>query len=519
MQAQYDAVIVGSGFGGGVSACRLAEAGWRVCVLERGRRFGRGDFADELKEAPRLAWHHKVNPGGLYDVRLFGDVSVLCASGVGGGSLLYANVQLPAKPEVFQSGWPAEIGLDSLDPFYRRVEEALDPRPTPELPKTRAFAAAGTAVGKAAELTPLAVHFGDDRLNPFSGVPQQGCTNLGQCLLGCPRHAKNTIDLTYLARAEREGAEVFPLHEVLRLAPRRGGHGWRIGFRDLQYRTRGTVEAPVVVLSGGTLGSTRLLMKNRRNLRRLSPALGTRFSANGNALGAIFDPQAPEARGAHIEYGPSITSKLDYWGERRLLIEDLGLSEPFMGLLEGIRGARRLVGWRRQLLRVKQALARGGLSDRSVTPRELKFKGDAPLADTLAFLFIGQDASNGRMRLTRLLRRFDVTFAREDSRALFDAMEEQLGELGVAVRGDPAFSLDNGPLGQFITAHPLGGCPMSDERATGVVDQYGRVHGYEDSLLVLDGSIVPSALGANPSKTIAALSERGIAQLVGAGGP
>ncbi len=498
-----------------MSACRLAEAGWRVCVLERGRRFGRGDFPDRPEEAPRLLWHRKLNPGGLYDVRLFGDVSVLCAAGVGGGSLLYANVQLPAQAEVFENGWPAGIDLESLDPFYRRADKALDPRPTPELPKTRAFAAAGRSVERTAELAPLAVHFGEDRVNPFGGAPQQGCTNLGQCLIGCPRHAKNTVDLTYLARAERNGAEIFPLHDVVRLEPPgRGRARWRVGFRDLQYLVRGTVEAPVVILAAGCLGSTRLLMANRRRLRRLSPALGTRFSANGNALGAIFDPRDPGAQGTRMHHGPTITSKLEYWRDRGFLVEDLGLPQAFMGLLGAVRGANRLVGWRRQLLRAKQAAARLGLSDRSATPREAKVRMGDPLEDALGFLFIGKDAANGRMRLTPLLRRFDVAFAREDSRALFDTMEQTLKELASGIDGDPVFSLDNGPLGQFITAHPLGGCPMSDDPATGAVDQYGRVYGYADSLRVLDGAIVPSALGANPSKTIIALAERGIAQLL-----
>lgn len=515
MRADYDAVVIGSGFGGGVSACRLAEAGWRVCVLERGRRFGGGDFADGPDQAPRLLWHPRVNPNGLYDLRLFGDVSVLCAAGVGGGSLLYANVQLSAQPDVFDDRWPADVDLGSLEPPYRRVEEALEPVPTPDIPKTRAFAAAGEAAGRAAERTPVAVHFGEDRLNPFGGSPQKGCIHLGRCITGCPRHAKNTIDLTYLARAERHGADVYPLHDVRRIARRGGGRpGWRIEFRDLQYLTRGEVEAQVVVLAAGAIGSSRLLMKNRRRLPRLSRALGTRFSANGNALGAIFDPRTPEAQRAQIDYGPTITSKLDLWSERRFLIEDLGLPPSYMGLVAGLRGMNRLVGWRRQLLRLEQAAARRGMSDRSVSPRQAKLRARDPGGDVLAFLFIGQDSATGRMRLTPLLRRFDVSFSKDDNRALFESMDAGLSELSAAVGGRPFFSLDSGPLGQFVTAHPLGGCPMADDPTRGVVDGYGRVYGYEDSLRVLDGSIVPSALGANPSKTIAALAERGIAQLI-----
>lgn len=134
--------------------------------------------------------------------------------------------------------------------------------------------------GMASERLPIAVHFGEDRHHPFSGAFQQGCTNLGRCDIGCPRMSKNTVDITYVARAESHGAEVYPLHEVLRVDPPAStGGAWGVAFRDLQYRTHGEVSAPVLVLAAGTLGSTRLLLKNRRRLPRLSPALGTRFSA------------------------------------------------------------------------------------------------------------------------------------------------------------------------------------------------------------------------------------------------
>src|SRR4051794_39545169 len=150
MDAAYDVVVVGSGFGGGIAACRLAEAGKRVCVLERGRRFGRDDFPDRPEQAPEMLWHPSANPRGMFDVRLMKDVSVITAVGVGGGSLVYANVQLRAPAEVFESGWPEAITRTELDPWYDRTEEALDPRPTPQrpaLPKVAAFAAAARRAG------------------------------------------------------------------------------------------------------------------------------------------------------------------------------------------------------------------------------------------------------------------------------------------------------------------------------------------------------------------------------------
>src|SRR5215212_10717001 len=126
MAERYDVVVIGSGFGGGITACRLAEAGHRVCVLERGRRFAGEDFIDDPDGAPKLLWHESVNPGGMFDVRLLRDVSVICAAGVGGGSLVYANVQLRAPEDVFaDERWPAAITRDVLDPYYDRTEAAL----------------------------------------------------------------------------------------------------------------------------------------------------------------------------------------------------------------------------------------------------------------------------------------------------------------------------------------------------------------------------------------------------------
>src|SRR6266516_4132252 len=248
MPRTYDVVVVGSGFGGGIAACRLAESGKRVCVLERGRRFGRDDFLDDPLQAPSMLWHETANPTGLFDVRMMRDLSVITAAGVGGGSLVYANVQLRAPADVFERDWPAAITREELDPWYDRTEDALQPRTTPAepaLPKVGAFAAAGRHAGKDASLLPIAVHFGEAREHPFSGAPQEGCQNLGRCDLGCPVHAKNTVDITYLARAEAHGAEVRPLHLAGGIeSPWRSGESWRIAFKDLDGGEDGAVEAP-----------------------------------------------------------------------------------------------------------------------------------------------------------------------------------------------------------------------------------------------------------------------------------
>jgi cholesterol oxidase len=464
-----------------------------------------------------MLWHERANPKGLFDVRLMRDVSVITAAGVGGGSLVYANVQLRAPREIFEEGWPVALTRDELDPWYTRTEDALQPRttpPKPALPKIGAFAAAGRRAGREAELLPIAVHFGDPREHPFSGVRQEGCDNLGRCDLGCPLHAKNTIDITYVARAEAHGAEVHPLHLVTGIEPpSRPSERWRIAFRNLESGESGSVEAATVVLAAGTLGSSRLLLTNRRRLPELSPALGTCFSGNGDALGIAFDPAAPDVRGAQNDFGPVMTSMLDYTAERRLMVADGGLPANFDALLDVARGVNVIRGWRRWLLRFRDALVHLGWSDQSMHPRQLRLAERRSDTDALVFLMIGRDAADGRMRLTPLFHRFDIRWSKAGSAQLFANLARTAKELATAAEATPFYALDGGPLSKFTTVHPLGGCPMADDPARGVVDDAGRVYGYP-GLYVLDGSIVPTALGVNPSKTIAALAERGAARLV-----
>jgi cholesterol oxidase len=517
MNGAYDAIVVGSGFGGGVAACRLAEAGKRVVVLERGRRFGPDDFVDDPDDAAELIWHANVNPGGLFDVRMMRDVTVITAAGLGGGSLVYANVQLRAPAAVFDEGWPDAIDRSELDPWYTRTEEALEPVTTPAnpaLPKVGAFAAAARHAGREAELLPIAVHFGAARKHPFSGVPQQGCANLGRCDIGCPLHSKNTVDITYIARAETHGAEVRTHHLVTGLTPPKGDDGrWRVDFRRLDGSGKGSVDAPVVVLAAGTLGSPRLLFQNRRRLRKLSPALGTRFSGNGDALGIAFDPQAGDVQNARNGYGPVMTSKVDYTDDRRLILADGGLPQGFDALLDVARGVNVIRGWRRWLLRLVHLFVHAGVTDQALRPRHMRLAARTSNQSALIFLMIGRDAADGRMRLTWLFRRLDVRWRKEGSAKLFADLEQTAHEVADGAQATPFYALEGGPLSTFATVHPLGGCPMADNADTGVVDEWGRVHGYR-GLHVLDGSIVPTALGVNPSKTIAALAERGVHKLI-----
>jgi choline dehydrogenase-like flavoprotein len=209
-----------------------------------------------------------------------------------------------------------------------------------------------------------------------------------------------------------------------------------------------------------------------------------------------------------------MTSKLDFTDEHGFILADGALPANFDGLLAFVREVDALTrAYRRLLLRIKALAARLGFGAQRVTPRSAPSRPRRPIADSLVFLFIGRDAADGRIRLTPLLRRLDVRWSARGSRRLYEAMDEVTTRLAQAADAQPFFALDSGPLSKYITVHPLGGCPMADDPADGVVDDAGKVHGYE-GLYVLDGAIVPTALGVNPSKTIAALAERGVERLI-----
>ena len=208
-----------------------------------------------------------------------------------------------------------------------------------------------------------------------------------------------------------------------------------------------------------------------------------------------------------------MTSFIDYADEHGFITADGGLPGNFSGLLDIVRDINVITGWRRQLLRAKTATTHLGISDQSLTHRHVRLRRSAPVTDALIFLNIGRDAANGKIRLSPLFRRLDIEWSPAASGSLFDAMKRTNQDLADAVRAQLFFAMRAGPLSTRMTVHPLGGAPMADNPAVGVVDDTGKVYGY-DGLYILDGSIVPTAIGVNPSKTIAALAERGVERLI-----
>ncbi|MFD0366378.1 GMC oxidoreductase [Streptomyces sp. NPDC127114] len=548
----FDAVVVGSGFGGSVTAYRLAEADLSVCVLERGKPFPPGSFPRSPHETARNFWAPDSRLYGMYDMWSFSTMDALVSSGLGGGSLIYANV-LIRKPESwfvhesFDGGyedWP--VTREDLDPHYQSVETMLGARKYPfdvepyrSTPKTLAMRQAAERLGLPWELPLLAVSFGDPPAPgaPLDGgednlhhSPRYGCRLVGECDLGCNFGSKNSLDFTYLSAAQRLGADIRTLSEVRAFEP--VGEGFRVSY--VEHRAAGdedpsappvrrTVKARRLVLSAGTLGTTYLLLRNRSAFPALSPALGTRFSGNGDFLGLVFKarerrrdrPGETVPRLMEPSFGPVITSamrvdrKAGDARDRGFYIEDAGYPEFLNWLVE--HNVLTMSN------RVERFLLRRGWSQLTGTARSRVGRqlGEAMgkglfTATSLPLLGMGRDVPDGRMFLRD--GHLDLDWKRAASDAYFDRMNETMQRAARSLGGRYAanpLSL----LNRLITVHPLGGAPMGRSVRDGVVDSFGRVYGYP-GLSVADGSVLPGPVGPNPSLTIAALADRSATRIL-----
>lgn len=521
----YDAIVIGSGFGGAVTSCRLAEAGMRVLVLERGRRWSPETFP--RKPGDPWVWDqaHPEKKHGWLDFRLQRGVSVAQGAGVGGGSLIYANVLIDARPELFEEGWPAEITYPELTPYYTRVEQMLKPRPVPDSQVTERYKLvqkAASATGHQARFRPMPVAITFDEAwtanldDPFSvarsrkwinehGKEQGTCVHCGNCYLGCQANARNTLDLNYLARAEAHGAEVRPLHIVRAITPQ--GTGYRVDFHRIDHNrlTPGVVFAERVVVSAGSLGSTELLLRCRdeyETLPGLSRALGHRWSSNGDFMTiSIHDTPVDPTR------GPTITAAVDFLDGsidgKRFFVQDGGFPDYFRTIMEStVRFERKNLGFNVMVFGLALILRRQG-----------------QLANMMPWFGQSCDAADGHLYLGRCLtkpwrKRLKLKWDCRASKDTIDAMFAMQRHLATSSGGRtlPPFAWTL--FKSLITPHPLGGCGMAATPQNGVVDHRGQVFGYPN-LFVADGSVIPKAIGLNPSKTIAAVSERIATFMVG----
>ncbi|MBF4769581.1 FAD-binding protein [Nocardioides agariphilus] len=545
-----DVVVVGSGFGGSVAAYRLAEAGRSVVVLERGRAYPPGSFARTPSETAKSFWEPGEGRHGLFQVWSFDGIDGLVSSGLGGGSLIYANVLLRKDEKWFvheqplphggYEHWP--ISRADLDPHYDAVESMIgvSPYPYQDTPKTMAMEEAAAGAGLSLQRPPLAVAFsrrpGEDPVRQgeiplpaygnIHGVPRTTCSLVGECDVGCNNGAKNSLDHTYLSAAKHAGADIRVRHEVKGFRPLEGG-GYEVTYvvhtgadgepaTDLPVRT---IRTRRLVLAAGTFGTNYLLLRNRSAFPGISGALGTRFTGNGDLLGFVMDASRDGlGRDLGANTGPVITTAIRLADEadgdgaagRGHYIEDAGYPAFAAWLAESGKGLGTLArafqfGYRRAVEDLTNT------ADSTVGADIAEMIGPGTLtATSLPLLGMGRDIPDGVMRLSG--GRLEIDWTTETSLDYFDGVRGTMraiaGQLGGTYYDNPIWWAK-----RVITVHPLGGSPMGRHEGEGVCDPYGEVYGYP-GLYVMDGALLPGPVGANPSLTIAAVADRACTHLL-----
>ena len=552
LKEHYTVVVIGSGYGGGIAASRMARAGQSVCLLERGKEFQPGEYPDtEVKATEEMQvdtpGEHIGAKTGLYDFRVNDDMNVFLGCGLGGTSLVNANVSLRAEPKVLADPvWPEAIRNEAaaitkatgekslLEIGYELAEQMLQPQPYPKdyppLPKLEAQADSAKALNAQFYRPPINVTF-KDQIN-YAGLQQRACTNCGDCVTGCNYSAKNTVLMNYLPDAKNYGAEIFT--ETCVRYVERTNDKWVVHFdyvgegREKFKSPDMFVTADVVFISAGTLGSTEILLRSRDRGLSVSTALGKRFSGNGDVLAFGYnadrvingvgyghrDPKHQEA------VGPCITGIIDM-REQPVLNDGMVIEE---GSIPGAIGAI-MPAALSAVAASEDVLGKDGPSGANTVWKKVRFKAreleslvlgpyKGAIHNTQTYLVMTHDESAGEMYLED--DRLRIKWPGVGDEPIFQKAKQNLQTaaeaLGAKFLSNPIWSelLRH----ELITVHPLGGCVMADLAKNGVVNDQGQVFDGKaadsvyDGLYVSDGAVIPRSLGVNPLLTISALAER-----------
>jgi cholesterol oxidase len=526
----FDYVIVGSGFGGSVSALRLAEKGYSVCVLESGRRFADEDFAETTWQSKRYFWNPRLGMRGIFRLTLFKDIFVATGAGVGGGSLGYANTLYRARPAYFEDPqWGAGENLEAAyQPHYDTAERMLGvttyDRVGPAdallqelgeelgVPETFKPTRVGVYLGEPGKVGPG--QSGGDPYFGGAGPERFACQRCGSCMIGCRHGAKNTLVKNYLWFAERLGVEIRPEREVTSILPlgeaADGSEGYELDtahpgswFR----KRRQSIRARAVVVSAGALGTNKLLAnaKARGELPRLSDRLGYVVRTNTESIQAVQSPDDERDFTKSI----AITSSIYPDPDTHIEVVTYGAGADSMSIMntlmtgEGSRVTRPLL-WIGQVLR-----------------HPLKF---------LSLLWVRN--SSRRTVILLVMQTLDTAMRLKPKRRLLgrgvrltteqDAERPNPTYIPVAEKAARWWAERTGGLAKSsfteaifnipTTAHFLGGAVIGDSPETGVVDRENRTFGYEN-LMICDGSAIPGNPGVNPSLTITAMTERAMSAI------
>jgi cholesterol oxidase len=514
----YDVLVIGSGFGGSVTALRLTEKGYKVGVLEAGARFRDEDFPDTSFDAKNYLFAPALGMYGIQRIDMVKDCMILAGAGVGGGSLVYANTLYEPLDAFYRdpswahiTDWKAELA-----PYYDQAKRMLGVTQNPlHTPSDEAMkkVAEQMGVGDTFHPTPVGVFFGGpetargaENRDPFFGgvgPDRNACTHCGECMTGCRHNAKNTLVKNYLYLAEKAGAVVHPLTTVTRVRPRTQG-GYEIQARwtkaKLSRRTAvKTFTADQVVFAAASLGTQKLLhqLKGEGDLPRISDRLGVLTRTNSEALlGAI----APDTS---IDYTEGVAITSSWHPDEVTHIEPVryGKGSNIMSLMQTVLsdevpGKSRVAGWLKQLwVQRKQVLDLYDLkhwSERTVIALVMQTIDNSITTKGVKGPFgwrMTSEQGHGTPNPTY------IPIAYEAVRKLAEVMG-----------GTPGGNIGE-PFKRPLTAHFIGGCTIGDSPETGVVDPYQRLYGYE-GLHIVDGSAISANLGVNPSLTITAQAER-----------
>jgi len=512
----YDYIIIGSGFGGSVSALRLCEKGYKVCILESGKRLRAQDFARTNWHVWKFLWWPRLFCYGLQRLTLLKDIFILSGAGVGGGSLVYANTLLVPPDTAFtHTAWPKQINWKTeLSPFYDLAKRMLGVTPTPQL-----FAADHVLKQYAQSLgrehtfhsTQVGVYFGQKGVtvkDPFfngEGPSRTGCELCGGCMVGCRHGAKNTLDQNYLYLAEKRGLTIIPETEATAIHPLKEG-GYRIESRStttLFANAKKPLLCRGVVVSAGVLGSMKLLLhcKQQGYLKRLSSRLGELVRTNSEAIVGV------KGQG-QVDYSSGIAITSGFYPDDNTHIEVVRYPKgsDAMSLLatiltDGHRHIDRVINFFYTLLRHPW--------------RSLKAMIPFGWAQRTIILLVMQTLDNSiRLHLKRAwywpfkkVLTSSVPLDQVKSPTYIPAANEAAKAMAKATNGIAQSSINEVLFNVGTTAHILGGCVVADSAEQGVMNHRNQVFGY-DNLYIIDGSMIPANLGVNPSLTITAMAER-----------
>lgn len=515
MSFDCDYLVIGSGFGGSVSALRLAEKGWRVHVIEQGRHISADDMLAAKRSPLKLTWLPQLGLRGFLAQHLFRHVAIVGGVGVGGGSLVWGAVMLPAKPSFYEDPKLQLLGPDwkaELAPHYATALRMLGVSTNPRLTQQDEYVRLTAERMGAAQTygpVPSAIYFGEAGVtqpDPYfngNGPQRMGCRFCGGCLTGCPYGSKNSLTYNYLYLAQKRGAQILAEREADRIEPLPGG-GYRVSLiNPVSGKPLGEVRARKIVLAAGVVGTLKLLYKNRdlhRTLPNISATLGQLVRTNSEAFTAVL-----HKHGENLLDGIAISS--DFYPDANTHITqnrfDRGMR--FMRAYFGPLTAGYNKPWRalKTLLAILTSplLAMSNLFGRNWEERLTVFTVMQDLDNRLKFNFRRTWWSPFKPRLVT------DAYPGHEAPSYLPVANRAAQELADISGGRAMGFLTESLAGLSNTAHILGGCSMSHDAAEGVIDVRHEVHGHP-GLFVVDGSSIPANIGVNPSLTITAMAER-----------